>query len=757
MRLNSEKREMEGNLSGETFKIQASAKAFQVLSDRLYTNKIRAVVRELCTNAYDSHIEAGKKDLPFVVKLPNELEPSFYVEDYGVGMSERVIMELYSSYFSSDKTDSNDAVGAFGLGSKSPFAYVDMFSVRSRKEGWEGNFHCYLNEEGVPCIAKVSECETSESNGVKIEITVKSDDYYSFSNEAKEVLRPFEVKPNVVGQDIEIKSYDFALEGENWKMLSKESSRYTYNELTMIQGCVEYPVSYRDILYDDEFNKILKEILPDNESKKQLEDIYRRNKFVILFPIGKLDIAPSREALSLDKRTKMNIAKSLVNIYKELFSKTFKELFQDDLEIWDIFKNAGKIINEMNLNNEVMESYQYNGSSIRDALKIPDRHIGKINAYSYQEYSYNNKNKAVRLNDRKLESLEFLFYSSVKGELKVVYDDDPENQKSGLYKLKQHIREHEFSAIVIEDIELINHLGITDYENLSSFDYIRRPGGRSQRSASTNDRPGYFIYKYGNENLDLIRDGIQRDEFETISEYMRLKKRLFVTRHYKEWTSIDSNGVEHNYNPYEIKQLLRGLSLLGHDMNDTYIFVLTKLEYGMARVQNDKKWKPAILELQKMIKKIVNNEDFKEDIIKKAEYIAVDKFLSDPYCDSFKFTRSYVPQIVSKFPSILNESEVISKAYNRYNELQSLKIDDGSLREYKQYIDRVLQINRYKSDNNLQELHNKIESVITGNSLNIEALENKIYEKYPMLQIVRMNGQESIDKVYDYIKLVEST
>ncbi len=41
------------------FKIQASAKAFEILSSNIYTNKVRAVIREYNCNAYDAHVAAG--------------------------------------------------------------------------------------------------------------------------------------------------------------------------------------------------------------------------------------------------------------------------------------------------------------------------------------------------------------------------------------------------------------------------------------------------------------------------------------------------------------------------------------------------------------------------------------------------------------------------------------------------------------------------------------------------------------------------
>lgn len=45
------------------FKIQASAKAFEILSSNIYTNKVRAVIREYNCNAYDAHVAAGNGNL----------------------------------------------------------------------------------------------------------------------------------------------------------------------------------------------------------------------------------------------------------------------------------------------------------------------------------------------------------------------------------------------------------------------------------------------------------------------------------------------------------------------------------------------------------------------------------------------------------------------------------------------------------------------------------------------------------------------
>ena len=47
------------------FRIEASSKAFEILANNLYKDKILAVIRELCCNAYDAQVESGNEMTPF--------------------------------------------------------------------------------------------------------------------------------------------------------------------------------------------------------------------------------------------------------------------------------------------------------------------------------------------------------------------------------------------------------------------------------------------------------------------------------------------------------------------------------------------------------------------------------------------------------------------------------------------------------------------------------------------------------------------
>ncbi len=76
-----------GDFEESNYTIEASAKAFSILSDGLYSNKIKAVIRELSTNAYDAHVDAGKRDVPFSVTMPDRFNPYFAIRDFGTGLS----------------------------------------------------------------------------------------------------------------------------------------------------------------------------------------------------------------------------------------------------------------------------------------------------------------------------------------------------------------------------------------------------------------------------------------------------------------------------------------------------------------------------------------------------------------------------------------------------------------------------------------------------------------------------------------------
>lgn len=182
------------------FRIRNSAKAFNILSSGLYANKIKAIVRELSCNAVDSHVAAGKADVPFEVHLPNQLEPYFAIRDFGTGLNHEQVTNIYTTYFESTKTESNEFIGALGLGSKSPFSYTDNFTVTAIQHGHKGIYSAFINAEGVPSIALMMSEPTDEPNGVEVKFSVNDRyDFDKFRQEARTVYRWFALRPVITG------------------------------------------------------------------------------------------------------------------------------------------------------------------------------------------------------------------------------------------------------------------------------------------------------------------------------------------------------------------------------------------------------------------------------------------------------------------------------------------------------------------------------------------------------------------------------
>ena len=305
MIITTEKETILGNGSkSKAFSIAANPKVFKILSSDLYTNKIRAVVRELITNMIDAHALNGNPE-KFIIQVPGRLDPRFVCRDFGPGMSDFDIQGddnspgLYNSYFSSSKAESNDFIGGFGLGSKSPFSYTDTFSITSYHKGEIRGYVAYMDGDG-PQIKPtfVKEMGPNDKTGIEIVVPVEEKDFRNFAYEVSYIMRPFKDLAIINGLDREI---DYFPDFDDYYGVNPERYWPDRGGLYAIYGGIVYPID--GVIRDRNWLSIRNEVN------------------YIKFPMGSLDIAPSREALSLDDRTRKNIIERV----KELSEKAFNE------------------------------------------------------------------------------------------------------------------------------------------------------------------------------------------------------------------------------------------------------------------------------------------------------------------------------------------------------------------------------------------------------------------------------------------------
>jgi len=287
-----------------TFQITEDAKIFHMLISGLYENKPQSITREIWSNARDAHVEAGTPDRAFDVTFPSVFDPTFRVRDYGPGMSHDIIMNLYTNLGKSTKEDSNDGVGKFGIGSKSPFSYTDTFSVVSY-DGTNARYYTAIIENGgIPSMNMMAEQPSDQEPGIEVSFPVDTGDVRAFRRAAQRVSYGFDVKPNVVNSDDFEGWVDLPVvtEGDGWKLLNGALEGYGGTAYAKM-GCVLYPINVEAL---------------DHLSSDEVA--FLQSTVVIEFPIGDLEITPSRESLSYGRNepTADSITKRVRTIVSEV-------------------------------------------------------------------------------------------------------------------------------------------------------------------------------------------------------------------------------------------------------------------------------------------------------------------------------------------------------------------------------------------------------------------------------------------------------
>lgn len=329
MILEAEKRDVQiaGEFKTSAFKIKASAKAFDILSSKIYTNKVAAVIREICCNAHDAHVTAGN-DNPYDVHLPTHLEPWFSVRDYGTGLSDEDVREIFSTYFCSTKTHSNELTGALGLGSKVPLSMVDSFSVKSYYGGTLRTYSCFLNQDGEPKVALLSEVPTSEHNGLEVTLCVNNKER-EFREEAVEIFTYFDKIPNIndpsVEKSVKEKRDAFIFTGDDFGFASNWGNCYA------VMGGVRY------------------------EIPRNLVNIDCAG--YLKFPIGSLSFDAGRESLTLDDKTIASVKKKWAEVRGKLNSLIVSKIesFPAPFEKAREAKKYGSISSRLNLQVDLLK------------------------------------------------------------------------------------------------------------------------------------------------------------------------------------------------------------------------------------------------------------------------------------------------------------------------------------------------------------------------------------------------------------------
>lgn len=400
--------ERSSNVVESTFSMDPTAEAFDILSSGLYSDKPRAVIRELACNAFDSHVAVGKGHIPIEICLPTHLSPLFHVRDFGTGLNDYEVRGgwfnratgqkisdldaaltpeeyrtlgferttgIYNTYFRSTKTSSDDFIGQLGLGSKSPFSYASTFDVVTIKDGTKYMYTCYKNEERKPCISLMGVDETTEENGVTVSLMIRSDDISDFITAARSVLMYFTPQPTITNH-VGFAPHDLVhtVKGEDWRI--RQTGYYAHmSGPYVVQGFVPYPVDIN---------------LLRNKGLTGVAEQIANTDIDLYVPIGSVTVAASRESLQYDPRTIDNLIESLKSVadhFRESFEEAFltcKTMFEA-AQLVDRLSTTGnpalqKLFRSMN----GAAPFQWEGQNVNQIMAVDTSELEGITAQRYR-------------------------------------------------------------------------------------------------------------------------------------------------------------------------------------------------------------------------------------------------------------------------------------------------------------------------------------------------------------------------------------
>jgi hypothetical protein len=279
-----------------------SQKLFASLSNFLYSNKELCVMHEISANAYDAHLSIGKGDIPFKVTLPTSLHKELTIRDFGPGLSESAVYGLLTSYGESTKQNSDDFIGGFGIGAKSPAAISKTWTITTYHAGNSIKFLVFVGDDGIPSIAKLNECVSDLPCGVEVSIPVENISTYFWSNLASSVYEYYPVKPILINASSQTKP--------NKSLVFSHGAFDLYRCHPIVGGISVIASNRKYSITTDMISKICAANAFAYDVK--IFDIFIECGLEIKTNIGDVELSLSREALQLTKKTSSFIFKKLV-------------------------------------------------------------------------------------------------------------------------------------------------------------------------------------------------------------------------------------------------------------------------------------------------------------------------------------------------------------------------------------------------------------------------------------------------------------
>lgn len=312
------------------------AKLQYLLTKGLYSDPISATIVELTNNAVDAVVASGKDPIehPVIVSITDSL---LSIEDKGIGLNKEEFENVVMNYLTSTKEDDNQAIGYFGIGSKSFLSLERSATFICRKNGIEYKFLCYQGEEFLE-YDLVYEKQTQEENGVRVEI--KINDYFEkkdFINKALKKLSYYDTVLLYIGGEL---TANKIIRNKHWQHSSNCGTQFMH-------FCL------KDVYYEIDWNKL-------GLNRIDMPIALRFDLDSGITP------TPSRESILYTSET-IELLKRKI----ETVANWFVEKYNEEVKEYDTILDAWKEFNKHSKYVELRDKIFFINSIIKYATEVP--------------------------------------------------------------------------------------------------------------------------------------------------------------------------------------------------------------------------------------------------------------------------------------------------------------------------------------------------------------------------------------------------
>ena len=365
-----------------TFKITDSTQAriLVSLSDKMYQRKELAFVREYSTNAADAHIVAQKPISEVIVTLPTLENLTFKVRDFGSGLTEEQIANVYCVFGESTKRNSNEQNGMLGYGCKAGFAHADSFTVTSWINGVKSTYQCIKGDSTkLHSVLLINRVDSNEPSGIEVCIPVKQNSVWTVHHEAADFYKHWPVIPtinNMLDNDKErmeaFRANPPTLKGEGWEIRPKCGSNAVG---VAYMGFVAYNLDWNVM-----FNR-----MSLTAQKRVLFDLLQSNDVTLHFKMGEVQFVDSREHLEYTDLT-INALMARIESIFACIKDAIQEKFDTASNLWEAKKLYNAIFGTGLLEVEKGEDVP---SDTVQKIKILDGNLMKLETTFLGEFKWN--------------------------------------------------------------------------------------------------------------------------------------------------------------------------------------------------------------------------------------------------------------------------------------------------------------------------------------------------------------------------------